>query len=55
MTKFKIGCSFGYVGTESYDIINAETLEIAEQRAWERALAKVDSWAEVGEEGSEND
>ncbi len=55
MTKFKIGRSFGYVGTEDYDIISAETLEEAEQQAWEWALDMVESWAEVVEEGSEND
>lgn len=55
MTKFKIGRYFGYSGTEDYDIISAETLEGAQQEAWEWALEMVESWAEVVEEESEND
>ena len=55
MTKFKIYRSFGYSGTESCEVIEAETLEEAQEEAWQYALDMVDSWAEPVEEGTEDD
>ena len=49
MPKFKIYRSFGYSGTRSCMTIEAETLEEAQEEAWEYALEKVDSWAELVE------
>lgn len=46
MKYFKIGRSYGYAGTEDHAYIMAETLEEAEDEAWEFALENVDSWAE---------
>lgn len=52
MPKYKIGRSYGYVGTSEEDYIEADNLEQAEREAWEFALEKVESWAvEVEEEG----
>ncbi len=55
MPKFKICRNFGYSGTESCGVIEAETLAEAQEEAWEFALEMVDSWAEPVEEGTEDD
>ena len=54
MAKFKICRSFGYSGTRSCMTIEAETLEEAQDEAWEYALEKVESWAELIE-GTKDD
>ena len=46
MPKFKIGGSYGYVGTDWEDEIEADTLEEAQECAWEQAAQRVESWAE---------
>ena len=46
MPKFKIGGSYGYVGTDWEDEIEADTLEEAQECAWEQAVQRVESWAE---------
>lgn len=56
MPKFKIGGSYGYVGTDWEDAIEAEDLEEAEEIAEERALRNVDYWAEeLPEDGEDED
>lgn len=55
MPKFRIGRSFGYVGTSSEDIIEADSLEDAEEMAWEFAIEKVDCWAEEVSDDEEVD
>lgn len=46
MPYYKIGRSYGYAGTSSEDYIQADTLEDAQEEAWEQAVQRVDSWAE---------
>lgn len=46
MPKFFIKYSFGYHGTESADVIEAEDLEDAQEAAWEMAVEHVSSSAE---------
>lgn len=46
MPKFLIVCSYGYAGTESRDVIEADTLEEAEKEAWQNAIEHVESYAE---------
>jgi hypothetical protein len=50
MKKYNIGCSFGLVGDTQSDIIEAESLEEAEEIAWEWAVERVSSWATPVEE-----
>ena len=45
MAKYNIGCSFGLAGDTQSDIIEAESLEEAEEIAWEWAVERVSSWA----------
>lgn len=53
MKKFRIGRSFGYAGDNDFDIIEAESLEEAEDIAWDWALERVSSWAEEIEESED--
>ena len=46
MPKFFIGRSYGYAGTESYDLVDADSQEDAEKQAWDFAVENVESWAE---------
>lgn len=46
MAKFVIARSYGYAGTTSYDLIEADSLEDAESQAWEFAIENVESWAQ---------
>lgn len=52
MPKYKIGYSYGYVGTDHEDIIEADSQESAERLAWEEAVAglevvaQLEIWAE---------
>ena len=55
MPKFKIGGSMGYAGTSWEDEIEADTLEEAQECAWERAIERVESWAEELPETDEED
>ena len=55
MPKFKIGGSMGYAGTSWEDEIEADTLEEAQEYAWERAIERVESWAEELPETDEED
>ncbi len=55
MTKFKIYRSFGRPDTRNERVIEAETLEEAQEEAWQYALDMVDSWAEPVEEGTEDE
>ena len=55
MTKFKICRSFGYSGTETCIVIEAETFEEAQEEAWEFALEKVEIWVELAEGEVEDD
>lgn len=56
MPKYKIYRGFGYVGTDDYDIIDAESLEDAEEAAWQFAVERVESWAEeYNDEDATND
>ncbi|MDE4176337.1 hypothetical protein PXK01_19450 [Phaeobacter sp. PT47_59] len=50
MPKFIIGRSYGYAGTSSEDEIEADSLEDAENMAWEFALENVESWAKEAED-----
>lgn len=56
MPKFKIAGSFGYVGTDWEDVIEAVDEEEAEEIAREYVLSRVEYWAEPipdGEDGEE--
>ena len=50
MPKFKIHRSFGYVGTDDFEIIDADNLEDAEDQARDYALERVEWYAEEIEE-----
>ena len=50
MPKYRIGGSYGYVGTGWEDEIEADSIEDAEEIAWECAIAQVEHWAEEIEE-----
>ena len=54
MPKYIIYRNYGWVGTDDSDIIEADTLKEAEELAWEFALDRVESWAELVE-GTEDD
>ena len=45
MAKFRIGYGFGFAGDNTEYIIDAESLDEAEQYAWEAACERVSSWA----------
>lgn len=45
MPKYIIGRSYGYVGSDDTDEVEAESLEAAEEMAWEWAIERVSSWA----------
>jgi hypothetical protein len=53
MPKFHIGCSFNFAGDEQRDIIEADSQEDAEARAWEWALERASAWAEPVEDDDE--
>lgn len=55
MAKYHIGCSFGLAGDEQSDTIEAESLEEAEEMAWEWAMERVSSWAIPLEEDDEDE
>lgn len=46
MPKFLIGYNFGYASTETRDVIEADTLEEAEEKAYRMALEWLDYYAE---------
>ena len=50
MPKFIVGRNYGYVGTEGTKEVECDTLDEAEDIAWEFAIEKLDSWAEPVEE-----
>lgn len=50
MAKYRIGCSFGLAGDTQDDVIEAESLDEAEDIAWQWALERVSSWAELVED-----
>lgn len=45
MPKYIIGRSYGYAGSDDTDEVEAESLEAAEEMAWEWAIERVSSWA----------
>ena len=45
----------GYAGTSWEDESEADTLEEAQEYAWERAIERVESWAEELPETDEED
>ena len=53
MPTYKIGRSYGYSGTTSYDFVEADSIEEAKEMAWEFAVERVDSWAEEYNEDDE--
>lgn len=55
MPKFKIGGSYGYVGTDWEDVIEVDDLEEAEELAKDQALERVDWWAEPIDDGEGED
>lgn len=55
MKKYHIGCSFGLAGDTQSDIIEAESLEEAEEIAWNWAVERVSSWAEALPEDAEDE
>jgi len=46
MPKFIIGRSYGLVGPDSRNLIEAESLEDAQKEAWDFAIEQIESWAE---------
>ena len=46
MPKYKIHRSYGYVGTDSYEVIEASSIEDAEEYAKDFAFERVEFWAE---------
>lgn len=50
MPKYKIGGNYGYVGTEWEEEIEADSIEEAQEIAWEDAIQRVGYWAEEIEE-----
>ena len=59
MPKFRIGGSYGYVGTDWEDVVEADDIEQAREWAWDQACERVDTWVEEIEddeqEGGEDD
>ena len=47
MPKFIIGRDYGYSGTSSTEEVDCDTIEEAQEIAWEFALENVESWAEL--------
>lgn len=48
--KFLIGYNFGLAGSDTEYEIEADSLEEAEQIAWDSACERVSSWAKLIEE-----
>lgn len=46
MKKYVIKRDYGYAGRPDADLVEAESLEDAQEMAWEWAIQRVDSWAE---------
>lgn len=46
MPKFKVGGSFGYVGTGWEDIFEAETAQEAEDQARDYMMERIEWWVE---------
>ena len=46
MPKFKVGGSFGYVGTNWEDIFEAETAQEAEDQARDYMMERIEWWVE---------
>jgi hypothetical protein len=44
MPKFKVGGSFGYVGTHWEDIFEADTAEDAEEQARDYMMERIEWW-----------
>jgi len=55
MPKFKIGGSYGYVGTDWEDFIEVDDVEAAEDWAKDHALERVEWWAEPFEEADDQE
>ena len=56
MPQYKIYAEFGFAGTQIEDTVEADSLEQAENMAWESAIQCVNSWAEeIGEEEEDED
>jgi hypothetical protein len=54
MAKFKVGYDNGYVGCEFEDVIEADSLEEAEEEVWQMAIEKISIWAElIGEDDTD--
>jgi hypothetical protein len=52
MPKYHIGRAYGYAGTEETDVIEADSLDEAQEIASEWAMERVDSWAELVDEST---
>lgn len=46
MPRYKIGWDAGYAGGPEEEIIEADSLEEAEEIAWQEALNHISAWAE---------
>lgn len=55
MPQYRIGADFGFAGTQIEEVIEAESLEQAEEAALEMAIGYVNSWAEEIEEEESDD
>jgi hypothetical protein len=55
MPKYKVGYSYGFAGDTSYDVVEADDEEEAQEIVWEMAVQRVDAWVEgiVSDDGEE--
>lgn len=54
MPKYKVGCSFGFVGDDSEEIIEADSEQDALDQMWDYACGRISIWAEpISEEEDE--
>lgn len=55
MPRFKIAGSYGFIGTNWEEEVEAETPEDAEEMAQDRAMEKVEFWVEEIKEEDKTD
>lgn len=46
MPRYKIGWDMGYAGCSETEIIEADSLEEAEEVAWAEAIDRISTWAD---------